>query len=991
MNLIKRSNYLDNLKGILILLVVFGHFLWEYKDVSGYIENITVVLYVFHMPAFLLVSGYLSASESSQNINSLAKILFLFFILNYSMMFYAYFFDNREFSFSKLYYSSWYLLALFVYRITLPIFQKSTLMIFVSFGASFLIGFINKLDNFFVLQKIIALHPFFLVGYFISKRVGHHNFRFIRNRQNLIGIILFVVLLVVGLFFVRNYISVREVIWLSYGSFTDILNRIITTVLACLFTFALLLATPQKAIPFIVQWGKNSLAIYVLHRIVTLIYAQNIRLSDSFALDFCILAASSFLVTYFLGSELVSTTFNRFIDAFFKRMVPEMLDSKGAKLSFLLTFLGMTAFGVVGGLQHKDELAKLVHAVKKQVNLIDATDNSSAKKDVLFKILTEEKKEIIKQSVVISYVGDLILLRDMVDKAYKPKKEMYDFSDMFDYTDRFFKNDDFTIGVLEGPLAGKEFGYSTSSLNDGIKVYLNFPDVFAKDIKHAGIDFVTTSNNHILDMGLPGVERTINTLKDAELPFIGSYTSLEEKQNRNVQVKLVNGLRIAILAYTYGSNYHTEEQMLSDEYSHVTSMIVPRDSKNFERVKQAVNSDFEKAKSYDPDVIIVLPHMGSQLTPKVDKLQQTWNEVFVEFGANIILSASSHVLQPVEWRKSANNDAGYVLIINCPGDFVNSYTDRNADINAIMQIHLDPLSGMPELVAIIPTLAHANGDNLYQAIPLIDFDTNPNLRSSTSNLEKARLIEAQKVSTSITMGVEINFDQAEEKYHFFPDGYYRANLKPIALTDSHKKTRLYKVISESDSVMFIGDSITEGTKNGGYGWYEPLMSNFSNVNVKKSAKGGETTITALERGDFLNDVADVYIIALGTNDVRYRSEKSAMTSDAYVNNIKTIVDRIQNLNEKAFFVFISPWTTDHYDPYTPLSETERISMLSEYGIELKKFAINNEFLFIDPNPEISKTLNDGYARDFLIDHIHPNVKKGIDLYSNAVINASPNN
>ena len=60
-----RSNSWDNIKGLLILLVVFGHCLWDLQD-RHWNDLIVDGIYFFHMPAFVFVSGYFSKSERSR-------------------------------------------------------------------------------------------------------------------------------------------------------------------------------------------------------------------------------------------------------------------------------------------------------------------------------------------------------------------------------------------------------------------------------------------------------------------------------------------------------------------------------------------------------------------------------------------------------------------------------------------------------------------------------------------------------------------------------------------------------------------------------------------------------------------------------------------------------------------------------------------------------------------------------------------------------------
>ena len=61
MEQIKNRNYLlDNLKVVLIFFVVFGHVIEYYIKDNSVLRTIYIFIYIFHMPLFVFVSGYLS-------------------------------------------------------------------------------------------------------------------------------------------------------------------------------------------------------------------------------------------------------------------------------------------------------------------------------------------------------------------------------------------------------------------------------------------------------------------------------------------------------------------------------------------------------------------------------------------------------------------------------------------------------------------------------------------------------------------------------------------------------------------------------------------------------------------------------------------------------------------------------------------------------------------------------------------------------------------
>jgi len=256
--------------------------------------------------------------------------------------------------------------------------------------------------------------------------------------------------------------------------------------------------------------------------------------------------------------------------------------------------------------------------------------------------------------------------------------------------------------------------------------------------------------------------------------------------------------------------------------------------------------------------------------------------------------------------------------------------------------------------------------------------------------EMDRISEVQAIVTSVMLGSELTLDQVQDRYYLFPEGYFRQPVEAIQITDEIKETKLFKLISKSKSIAFIGDSITAGSKNGGYGWYEPMMAAFPEKMVFRHAWGSATTLKLLENIDiFTEQSADLYMIAIGTNDVRYRDKKTcAMDSKSYVENIDSMISSITSINPRAKFVLISPWLALDNDPYTPLSIEERDHLLYEYGKALETYCKENDHLFIDPNIGIREVFSNEIVSNFLIDHIHPNASEGIMLYSEKILDYS---
>lgn len=156
-------------------------------------------------------------------------------------------------------------------------------------------------------------------------------------------------------------------------------------------------------------------------------------------------------------------------------------------------------------------------------------------------------------------------------------------------------------------------------------------------------------------------------------------------------------------------------------------------------------------------------------------------------------------------------------------------------------------------------------------------------------------------------------------------------------------------------------------------------------------KGGRTRQYFLENAQQIADVeADIYVVAFGTNDIRYRKpDICAMTPDAYVSNCLSFVKKIREKNPYAQFVFIAPWYSDIDDSLCVPTNEEKNQMFKEYSVALQSFCNANNHIYVNPNPFIRKQLNSLHVdMPWLVDDIHPNGTTGVLLYSKAVLESA---
>lgn len=168
-------SYLNCLKGLLILLVVIGHFgntianlLPENTVFIG--QGIIVFIYIFHMPLFLFVSGFLSKNVEKRRQRAFSDIFmpYLCFqtIISVCMLLVAKSGDIKNPLAPHM--GLWYLLTLFCYRLVLPELSKVRGVLFISFLLSVFTCLFSAVSNEFALKRTFGFLIYFLAGYYAS-------------------------------------------------------------------------------------------------------------------------------------------------------------------------------------------------------------------------------------------------------------------------------------------------------------------------------------------------------------------------------------------------------------------------------------------------------------------------------------------------------------------------------------------------------------------------------------------------------------------------------------------------------------------------------------------------------------------------------------------------------------------------------------------------------------------------------------------------------
>src|SRR5690625_1508449 len=190
---------------------------------------------------------------------------------------------------------------------------------------------------------------------------------------------------------------------------------------------------------------------------------------------------------------------------------------------------------------------------------INATEEHQEEKqfssqDEKTSVESEEKKGGESIKIQLAAAGDIMFHDSQLESAYDEQTDTYDFTPFFEDVKPILSSADLTIANFETTTAGPEKEYT------GYPQF-NSPDEVIDAIKDAGVDVLTTVNNHSLDTGSEGLKRTVQTIQERGIDTVGTYA---KNPDSRVLIKEVEGIKFAIIAYTestngLGANYPKEE------------------------------------------------------------------------------------------------------------------------------------------------------------------------------------------------------------------------------------------------------------------------------------------------------------------------------------------------------------------------------------------------------------------------------------------------
>lgn len=280
-------------------------------------------------------------------------------------------------------------------------------------------------------------------------------------------------------------------------------------------------------------------------------------------------------------------------------------------------------------------------------------------------------------NINLAVCGDVVCHTGLNNEA--KTADGYDYTNIFAGASNYAQNADYAICTIETT-------FPETSEYTGYPMFKSPPQL-AASLKAIGFDLINTASNHSMDGWKSGLDKTIDVLEVNGLDHIGTYRSQEERDATNgIVVKDINGISVAFLSYTYGTNgipltgFDYAVNLFFNDYMTTLSDV------NYERLSK----DMEAARALDTDIILVQMHWGLEYEIAAKEYQTELADFLFKEGADIIIGGHPHVPEPMELRHVVDNEGNEKtgFIVYSMGNFVSCQEDRYTDLTGALNIQI---------------------------------------------------------------------------------------------------------------------------------------------------------------------------------------------------------------------------------------------------------------------------------------------------------------
>jgi len=356
-------------------------------------------------------------------------------------------------------------------------------------------------------------------------------------------------------------------------------------------------------------------------------------------------------------------------------------------------------------------------------------------------------------TATVSSVGDMLMHMSVINTGYNDASGEYDqLGRIFDYITDYTTSADLMVGNLETTLAGLNNGYEYK----GYPAF-NCPDSVIDAMKGAGFDVILTANNHSYDTRSVGLKRTLETVVDRGLSYLGTKLDAQEK---NYMIADLNGIQVGLMCYTYETTAGDSDiialngiTLTKDDSQRVNAFSY----QNLDKFYNEIQTNMAKMEEEGAEAVMLYIHWGEEYQLKANSSQKAIAQKLCDLGVDVIVGGHPHVVQPVELLTSTTDENQKTVCLYSMGNAVSNQRLGNlsnvktahTEDGVMMQVTFAEYSDgtvIVEAVDLLPFWVNMhydeNWNKLYQMMPLDDAIEDWKSQFSLTDAELTKLEES---------------------------------------------------------------------------------------------------------------------------------------------------------------------------------------------------------------------------------------------------------
>ncbi len=342
------------------------------------------------------------------------------------------------------------------------------------------------------------------------------------------------------------------------------------------------------------------------------------------------------------------------------------------------------------------------------------------------------KEKAEKKSLTLTASGDNLIhepiyraaaeMAGQNNETGKMGAESYDFGFAYEDVEDFFRAHDVNFINIESMVS--------DTLEPSDYPYFSTPGECAERLMDIGFNAFNLSNNHIYDNGAEGLYATSDFWKrkaeERDIAFFGLYDKKESEDcSKDPKYLSVNGIRLAFLGYTYGTNGHE----------------TPDDSELkviYTKEKELIKKQLEEARK-NADVVIVSCHFGVEGSHKIKDEERTLAKALANWGADIVIGTHPHVVKDAQWFNTT--DGRRALVCYSLGNFLSSMKKTGCLTGLTLECRIDLYEGKRAQIKDVKLIPNVTVYGPYYRKPHVKWLSDYSRKEALANRENYRDID----------------------------------------------------------------------------------------------------------------------------------------------------------------------------------------------------------------------------------------------------------